>query len=449
MVSLQETWNAEEAWVPRRYGYGYDEEPDPEDVELIELIDDVALVTEWRDAQDMPTGAPDIPFEKEELCPSDGLQGKVPDESHYHEATGNGGATVERTYRRAAVVIWPPTHRVLAQSGAEALVHALQVEAEGPTPNREYCLELATEAAHALPPGDWVYRSHVGLVDALVDLALVQGLELYLKVQQVPEAVAPHLPPALDLFKSDRAGLLLEAVIRRQGMEALPASINLLDQAMAWTGHEPKTWTGRVQTLLEIVGGPPGQTPWGSVAKLVFDPVRFTRLLCTVLTDYEYSSRLLSLAHAWPGRIPFDSAIMPSVVPLGSLAKPNWPGLPLWSKHVEAILRDRLAEPLKAPEDFQRDPPPEVCCDDCRELAPFMVDPDRGIWECRARQELRHHLETVIARNSLDLRTQTIRTGSPHGLLCTKTTASHNAAVERREIEKTALAEVVAALGLG
>ena len=43
----------------------------------------------------------------------------VPDEEHFHEATGNEGASFERTYRRAALVLWPSERvfAVLSQAG--------------------------------------------------------------------------------------------------------------------------------------------------------------------------------------------------------------------------------------------------------------------------------------------------------------------------------------------
>ena len=43
----------------------------------------------------------------------------VPDEEHFHETTGNEGASFERTYRRAPLVLWPSERvfAVLSQAG--------------------------------------------------------------------------------------------------------------------------------------------------------------------------------------------------------------------------------------------------------------------------------------------------------------------------------------------
>jgi hypothetical protein len=61
----------------------------------------------------------EIPVGNDELCPPDALDDLEPDEEHFHEATGNEGASFERTYRRAALVLWPRKRffAVLCQAG--------------------------------------------------------------------------------------------------------------------------------------------------------------------------------------------------------------------------------------------------------------------------------------------------------------------------------------------
>jgi hypothetical protein len=60
-----------------------------------------------------------LPFEENELCPPGALEDAEPDEEHFHEATGNEGVSFERSYRRAAIVIWPKSRKlaVINQAG--------------------------------------------------------------------------------------------------------------------------------------------------------------------------------------------------------------------------------------------------------------------------------------------------------------------------------------------
>ena len=46
------------------------------------------------------------------MSPPDALEDMEPDEEHFHEATGNEGASFERTYHRAALVLWPRSRRL-------------------------------------------------------------------------------------------------------------------------------------------------------------------------------------------------------------------------------------------------------------------------------------------------------------------------------------------------
>jgi hypothetical protein len=55
----------------------------------------------------------ELPVDDEELSPADALENMDPDAEHFHEATGNEGASFERIYRRAAFVLWP-RHRFFA-----------------------------------------------------------------------------------------------------------------------------------------------------------------------------------------------------------------------------------------------------------------------------------------------------------------------------------------------
>lgn len=62
-----------------------------------------------------------LPFYPDELSPPDALDALEPDELNFQDAAGNEGASFDRLYQRAALVLWPPSRRiaVLAQGGLE------------------------------------------------------------------------------------------------------------------------------------------------------------------------------------------------------------------------------------------------------------------------------------------------------------------------------------------
>ena len=76
-------------------------------------------LSNWRRPDGGASALGDIPVEAEEFSPPDACDDLQPDEEHFHEATGNEGASFERTYRRAALVLWPSDRifAVLSQAG--------------------------------------------------------------------------------------------------------------------------------------------------------------------------------------------------------------------------------------------------------------------------------------------------------------------------------------------
>jgi hypothetical protein len=131
MVSVEETGSAEETGYGRgRYGRRRD---DAQAYEIVEVLDRSCTLDAWRRPDDTPEPMGPIPFDREELAPPEALDDDEPDEVLFHEATGNEGCSFERTYRRAALVLWPASREleVLHQAGPEASFTVLERLLEG------------------------------------------------------------------------------------------------------------------------------------------------------------------------------------------------------------------------------------------------------------------------------------------------------------------------------
>ncbi len=98
----------------RRYrGHDEDEGEDLDDgFEVSEVVERSATVSDWRRPDGSPAPMGVLPLHDNELCPPGALDDADPDEQHFHEATGNEGASFERSYRRAALVLWPRARRL-------------------------------------------------------------------------------------------------------------------------------------------------------------------------------------------------------------------------------------------------------------------------------------------------------------------------------------------------
>jgi predicted 2-oxoglutarate/Fe(II)-dependent dioxygenase YbiX len=102
LLEIAESGSAEGSYWPRR---GYEDEDEDEDdgdddggdFEVGEVIDYDATLPGWRTSAGtvLPLGA--MALLDDELCPPDAFDEIEPDESHFHEATGNEGASFDRT----------------------------------------------------------------------------------------------------------------------------------------------------------------------------------------------------------------------------------------------------------------------------------------------------------------------------------------------------------------
>ena len=109
-----------------------DGESEEDEFEVVEVSDSDRYIDNWVDFYGRPIDFGAIPLGDGELLPEGALDKEKPDEQRVSEATGNEGASFERSYRRAAIVVWDEQRYpdVLLQAGAEAAIPYLRIRIE-------------------------------------------------------------------------------------------------------------------------------------------------------------------------------------------------------------------------------------------------------------------------------------------------------------------------------
>jgi hypothetical protein len=122
----------------------------------------------------------------------------------------------------------------------------------------------------------------------------------------------------------------------------------------------------------------------------------------------------------------------------GKLAEPQR-AISRWLAECRSALESRVAQVPEKPADYRRPAELSCNCGDCRELSSFLANPDAAVHRFPVRKDRRQHLHQIIDRHKCDLTHVTERRGSPHTLVCTKTTASYDAARQIHERDKANL----------
>ena len=183
-----------------------------DDFEAGEVTDSWVTLSDWRtvDGDGFEPGS--LPVLDGEFSPPRFLDDLEPDEEHFREATGNEGASFERTYRRAALVLWPRTRRfaVLCQAGLTVTLPALEsvvqrCEGDHRSSDWQEAHEFAGSIIAQWRVAGWSPHARSGVSNA----SHMLGLLTRLADSENIEAFVTRVTAAGDHGESDNAALLL------------------------------------------------------------------------------------------------------------------------------------------------------------------------------------------------------------------------------------------------
>lgn len=462
-LTIQETGAAEYAYTSHaRRGRYYDDD----DLEAGEVFERWLTLSDWQSADGRPALVDALPCDDAELCPPHALDDADPDEEEFSEATGNAGASFERRYRHAAFVIWPhaSTLRIIAAAGHSAsLTYLDRLTRRWVAEGRDEISSIRQEArelAHLMVArsGDWPVTRSISarepgkggeLLAALCRIEDTENIAAFIaEVSAKGSYVSGDnqaLSDALLLLPPAQAAELVTLVIAGNAAQQASACAELL--ALLTTGFVARLPVSAaaerlrpaVQALLAAL---PGEAQAAAPTNVWPPASPVTPALAVDLLQALYrlaepalGERAIEHMLAWPGIFSFDTVLVPAALTLTD----EGGALHAWAptRHLTsaclAQLAERIAEPLVAPADFARENRIDCHCPHCRELAAFLTDPQRPEWIFKAAQVHRSHVEHTIRRHQCDVVYETVRRGSPHGLVCHKTQASFERRVAQRE----------------
>lgn len=455
IVSIHETGSAEPQWDNWGRGRRYRETTYSDvEYEVIDVMERRQLLTDWRSlndrGDDLEENRGEIAYKDEELSPPHVLDHSKPDEDELHEATGNEGATFERTYRRAALILWPKAYelKVIRQGGIKATLAAIVRMAA--IPNQvEQAESLASLLISDWPrPNEDAHQrwdsygpNRAPVIEALSLLPSPKYLTHFLLEVVARGAFdsedTPALVAGLKKIHEQEASTVLSGIAEHRGSMVLDAVAHLLREVSpilrpaviapalrALIGHLPQAkvahdWNGTLyqemsSALAEMLG----------TARAIQDPKLGEQIVEKILSD--------------PKHWPIDAVVLPAAL---SLRKISVPGLDLLKKACLDHLKKRISLPLEPPRDASRSVHGLTCSQsECKSLREFLLDPKEVQWRLRAVADVRGHVESHIKFGNLDLDFTTEKKGSPHTLVCTKNQHSYDVRVKQRSKDLSNLA---------
>ena len=440
-----------------------DDDDDDADFEIVEVSERAVALSDWRTPDGSPSAFTRLPVLGIELAPPDALEDLEPDEQHFREASGNEGASYERTYRRTALVLWPweSAFAVLVQGGLSVTLPCLADmvrawEAAGgdaATPEWQQAHDLAGQMIAGWPHQRWSAPDQtesdaarmLGLLTRLADSGHVAAF-----LTQVTAAGAYRMGDnaaimaALGLLPERQLAGAIGRIVAGTAVRSFEACADLL--ARAASARAMGDLHGAAQDLLGALPGDPAKDrldPWSRgqpvTPNCVVALLRAFGAIDPAIADRALETMLLRVKTYDP-----DGILVPAARDM--VVSPATRVLPVTERLRAACLhhlRTRIALPLAPPADWRRPNAVRCNCASCKQLSAFLDDPGQASWSLRAVAASRDHVAASIRESQCDLDTTTDQRGRPYILICRKNQASY----ERRARQRKDDLAAVAALG--
>jgi hypothetical protein len=453
IVHIEESGAAEPQYEyrPRKWGrYRTEDEEEEEeggtdDFEVIEVCDWRHFVAQWRNQRDQPVEFGEIPLAPGELLPAGSLDDAKPDEQRLMEASGNEGASFERSYHRAALVIWRLDRyvEVLLQAGVSAALPYLKecieaAEAKNASAEaRSEALSLAERLVQTWMESPQYSAARpekrdgmLSMIQQLGDTALLEQFITEVVTRDYDGSDNLALIASATLLDDKQIGHLFADLVSQHMPHLHGPCIDLLEGLAACESvagkqqyHEALRQVAKAAvSKLDEVGKEQDDTQWmdwrmKEKARAV-DAAFVTKLLGVLDSIDAPVLRAAAVKKIVARPAVFD----PVTILTPALASiRHWEGAvdELWAHSVEFLL-NRSGQPPAAPKDWRQDVKLECKCGDCRELQAFTLDPAEQTHRFRIRKDRRQHLHQQIEKHGLDMTHVTDRKGSPQTLVCTK-----------------------------
>lgn len=458
LADISETWSAYEFdRYDRPYGRSryrrWDDDEDAEDeedgvgqggeYELEELIESSVSLDHWTDWSGTRAERIFSSVDDDEVCATTPTNQFEPYASEYEPYMGNYGNTLDRQYRRVALVCWPRQRTFAVRAEASPLWALGEVAARLKAGTvDEACQMVRTmqpfwpTAARTEQRG--LFARAVRVAAGLDDPELAADLVAPFRLEMVARSDAAGLAALAERYgdrwlaavvarwsggdrsrgrDGDRASWVaalppLCTALHARGSSGATAALLLVGEAHRWLA-------GAVESRCHIERSSLRDDALKQLARPVLGVLESS----AVVGAPDLRGELLRLL-CGDG----DDVLLPCLIEVVRAgAKLDAPmrtaaGLDAIAEQCVRLVEARLARPPRAEDDWSTDLHGGCDCELCRTLSTFLANATERTREWPLAQDRRRHVHSRIDASELPVRHQTRRSGRPYTLVLTKTT---------------------------
>lgn len=450
LAEVHETWSTEDAepWGRRGRYWDYDEEDedgsDEDDYELQELIESTTSLDCWLDESDEATPT-SLTVYDDEVCATTPTADLSPHKSSYEGYMGNYGNTLDRWYRRAAIVVWP-----------RRWAFAIRAQASpGWALDRLADLVRAGDVAGARDTAATLTSFWNVAVKANAEQLLGKALTVARGVDEPGTAAMLLAPFQIEMLASTHAESLAQLAARygESWTRDLVAVWFGRDRRMHVSWHSQRAdWLESLPAVCEALRAVPeagvsvgrllSATAWTQLREWADDVLQFPTPsyrdkalgeLGPAVAGVLVSTGVVAAADLRDEVVSFlcqdnDDLVVCAMSALRAAHKAKRQthresGLDVVARHCAARLEARLAWPARAADDWSVELPEGCRCELCQTLGAFLGDKARRSFEWPLAEQRRRHVHSRIDGAELPVSHQTRRSGRPYTLVLRKTDA--------------------------
>ena len=445
-VNLLQNWSAS-------HGCGYYSD----DYEEEELMDETVTAGNLKSLDGQCISS--INLSKEFFVPEGFFDTVDPDEEEFEEATGNAGATLDKQYNCAALLLWPSINRTL-NLGVTNVISLL--EKNLPHQDQKTSEIVAKDLIRLIASGQW----HTGCTEVYV--SFLQSLKLLgnkILISEFLDVLASSISLHRCLIGSPSFIDQIISLGSTYGWNTVESSLKTIFDKVLSDGVEeyckfllklsqPKSSDGQslcqclASSLLSVLANEDDTT---SVSYYGRRDKGFVILLFKCLMTLECNEQLLSFVQVLctkPNRYPVMDVLAPFCEDqYKSLKEEKNEALDHLLVYCISSLQASPTCLPSCPTDWTAPVPFSCSCTACVELIRFLRHPTETQHRFKMNMGRRGHLEHQLDRNKCSVKHVTECVGSPHTLVVTKTRAAYKEGCKKFKREKATLSRLQALTG--